>query len=106
LGNPYPDVVAVQPSDKELRALEGAYQRDQTTIETLSVRDDTLYAQRGTGHLIPLQLTAEGQLHLIPDELSFFLPVRDAAGRITRLDYFEGGDGPPRPMPRVPQRSH
>jgi hypothetical protein len=29
-----------------------------------------------------------------------FTPIRDAAGRVIRLDYLEDGDGPAMPLPR------
>ena len=101
LGQPYPDVVAVQPSAEVLRAFEGAYGADAASARTLSVRDGRLYTQRGTRPAVPLQLSDRGTLHFVPDELSYLVPVRDAAGRVTRLDYFEGGDGPPQALPRV-----
>ena len=100
LGQPYPEVIPLQLSDQELESLAGKYQLDSNTVETLSVKDGKLYAQRGSRNVIPLQMTADKQLHFVPDELSYFVPVRDAGGRVTRLDYFEKGDGPPRPLPR------
>jgi D-alanyl-D-alanine carboxypeptidase len=101
LGKPYPDVVAVSPSDEELRSLEGSYRSDDNTVRTLSVKGRTLYSQRGTGSVIRLQMTASKQLHFDPDELGYFVPVRDAAGRVIRLDYYRDGEGPPQPLPRV-----
>jgi CubicO group peptidase (beta-lactamase class C family) len=49
MGKPYPDVVAVSPSDEELRSLEGSYRSDEDTVRALSVRGRTLYSQRGLG---------------------------------------------------------
>jgi CubicO group peptidase (beta-lactamase class C family) len=100
LGKTYPEVVPGKPTEGELRSLTGTYVIDENTIETLSVRGDKLYAQRGSREAIPLQMTADKQLHFVPDELSYFMPVRDAVGRIVGLDYFENGDGPPRRLPR------
>jgi len=40
----------------------------------------------------------------VPDELSYFSPVRNDAGEVVELDYFEGGEGPPRPLKRVSER--
>jgi hypothetical protein len=99
-GVPFADVVAVQPAAEDLQSLVGTYAWDAGTVETLSVKDGVLYAQRGKGNVIPLAMTAEKQLHFVPDELSYFVPVRDAAGGATGLDYFENGDGPARLMPR------
>ena len=101
LGEPYRDPVAIPLTEEQARALAGRYRLDSTTIETLSVRDGKLYAQRGNHNVLPLQMTADNELHLVPDELSYWVPVHDAAGRVTRLDYYEGGDGPPRPLPRI-----
>ena len=67
----------------------------------MSVKEHDLYFQRGERPAIRLQVTADQQLHFIPDELSYFQPVRDASGKIVRLDYFEGGDDPPKAMPRM-----
>jgi len=100
LGQPYSEPVAAQSSEEELRALAGTYRIDENTIETLSLRDNKLYAQRGSRNAIPLQMTADKQLHFVPDELSYFMPVRDASGRTTGLNYFENGDGPPKLLPR------
>ena len=101
LGEPYAGVVAVPASDEELRALEGTYRVNENTLRTLSVRNGQLYSQRGSGNVIPLQMTASKQLHFVPDELSYFMPVKDAGGKVTRLDYFENGEGPPIPLPRI-----
>ncbi|MFC5741766.1 serine hydrolase domain-containing protein [Dyella tabacisoli] len=105
LGEPFPEVVAVPASDETLQALEGTYRIDENTIETLSVKDHTLYAQRGNKNVIPLQMTAGQQLHFIPDELSYFVPVRDTDGKIIRLDYFADGDGPAQALPRILKNS-
>lgn len=101
LGDPYPDVVAVQPSEAELRELEGTYQFDEKTVQTLSVKDNTLYSRRGTRDPLPLQMTARRHLHFVPDELTYFVPIRDASGSVIRLDHFQDGEGPPRPIPRI-----
>jgi D-alanyl-D-alanine carboxypeptidase len=100
LGQPYLQPTPVPISDRELESLTGKYQLDPDTIETLSVKDGNLYAQRGNRNLIQLQMAANHELHFVPDELSYFIPVRDTAGHVTRLDYFFHGDGPPRPLPR------
>lgn len=101
LGKPYADPVGVTPSADTLKALAGAYRIDDKTLETLSVKDGRLYAQRSGHNLVPLQLTADGKLYFVPDELSYFVPVRDAGGKVTRLDYFDGGDEPAQAMPRT-----
>lgn len=106
LGQPYPEVIAVQPADEELRALVGSYRVDEKTVRTLSLIDGKLHAQRGSGNVLPLQMTASGQLHFIPDELSYFVAVRDVAGKVMRLDYFQDGEGPPKPLPRIESDSH
>ncbi|HYE45805.1 MAG TPA: serine hydrolase domain-containing protein [Caulobacter sp.] len=101
LGQPYPQPVAVRPSAADLAALAGAYGEGETA-RTLFAKDGLLYAQRAGRDPNPLQLTPEGRLHFVPDELSYFLPVRDAGGRVTRLDYYPGGDGPPQALARRP----
>jgi CubicO group peptidase (beta-lactamase class C family) len=101
LGRPYATPVAATPSDAALSAMEGVYRIDATTTQTLSLQDHQLYVQRTGHHPVPMQVAADGKLYFVPDELSYFVPVRDAAGKVTRLDYFDGGDAPAMPMPRV-----
>lgn len=101
LGKPYIDPVSVTPSAEILKALAGAYRIDDRTTETLSVKNGRLYAQRSGHNLVPLQVTADGKLYFVPDELSYFVPVRDAGGKVARLDYFDGGDEPAQAMPRL-----
>jgi CubicO group peptidase (beta-lactamase class C family) len=101
LGQPYATPVAIVPTDEQLRALVGIYRVDDATTETLSVKDGQLRSQRSKHHEVPLMLTPDQRLYFVPDELSYFTPVRDASGKVVRLDYFEGGDGPALSMPRV-----
>lgn len=100
LGKPYPKAVEVSVPLTVMRALAGVYQEG-AFVRTITVNDGKLYAQRGGGNVVPLQMTAHGQLHFVPDELSYFMPVRDKAGSVVRLDYFEHGDGPPKALPRI-----
>lgn len=101
LGQPYADPVALKPTDNQLHALEGVYRVDDATTQTLSIKDGQLYGQRSKHHAVPLILTADQRLYFVPDELSYFSPVRDASGKVVRLDYFEGGDNPAIPMTRI-----
>jgi CubicO group peptidase (beta-lactamase class C family) len=100
IGKPYPAVVSVPISASDLNAFAGSYQEG-TEVRTLLVKDGKLYTHRGAGADAPLQMTATGELHFVPDELAYFKPVRDAAGKIIRLDDFEHGDGPPKALPRL-----
>jgi CubicO group peptidase (beta-lactamase class C family) len=101
LGQPYAAPVSAKPTEDQLRAFEGVYRIDDATTETLSIKDSQLYGQRSNRHAVPLMLTVNQQLYFVPDELSYFTPVRDASGKVVRLDYFEGGDDPALSMPRV-----
>jgi hypothetical protein len=101
LGQPYATPVAVTPNNEQLHALEGVYRVDDDATETLSIREGRLYSKRSKHHEVPLMLTADQGLYFVPDELSYFTPVRDASGKVVRLDYFEGGDGPALSMPRI-----
>ena len=56
--------------------------------------------RHGRSYFADLQVTANGELHFIGDELSYFVPVRDNGGNVVRLDYFSDGEGPPQPLPR------
>jgi len=88
LGKPFPNVVGVTIPEEMLHKLEGTYRADDGSIETLSIKDGKLYAQRDMHKPVPLQMTAERHLHFVPDELSYFLPVYDEGGEVVRLDYF------------------
>jgi len=101
LGKPYAVPVAIKSMDNQLHALEGVYRVDDATSQTLFIKDGQLYGQRSKHHAVPLILTADQRLYFVPDELSYFSPVRDASGKVVRLDYFDGGDNPAIPMPRV-----
>jgi D-alanyl-D-alanine carboxypeptidase len=101
LGQPYDSPVAVPLSDAELHALEGTYRIDDATQETLTVKDHQLFTQRNQRHAVPMQATAQGRLYFVPDELSYFVPVRDRTGKVTRLDYFDNGEAPAQRWPRV-----
>lgn len=103
LGDPYPEVVPATPSPDTLRALAGTYRYDEKTLQTLSIRDGKLYSQREGRSAIPLQIGADGRLYFVPDELSYFVPVRGADDKIVRLDFFRNGEGAARPLPRVEQ---
>ena len=105
LGKPYPTVVGVPIPAADLAALAGSYQEG-PVIRTLSVKDGRLYAQRGKGNIVPMQMTADGQLHFVPDELSYFVAIRDSSGAVVRLDNYEHGDGPPRAVPRIRTESN
>ena len=101
LGSPFPAVVPVTVSPETLQELVGTYGIDEATARTLSLRDGRLVAQRGSGNVIPLQITAAGQLHFDPDFLSYFVPVRDAGGQVIALDYFQDGEGPAQRLSRI-----
>jgi CubicO group peptidase (beta-lactamase class C family) len=101
VGRPYAVVAPVAPSAETLAALAGTYRFPDGVIETLSVKDGQLFAQRGSRNVIPLQMTADGRLYFTPDELTYFAPVRDG-GKVTRLDYFPRGEGPAQALPREP----
>jgi len=106
LGQPYATVDSVAAPPERLQSLQGRYRIDEGTLETLTVEDGKLYAQRGSRHKTPMQMDAAGRLYFVPDELSYFVPVSDSTGRVVRLDYFNGGDAPATPYPRVPPEGH
>ncbi len=102
LGEPYSEAPAREISIQDMQALAGIYRVAADIDETLSVKGGNLYARRGNGNAVPLRMTTDGQLHLVPDEITYFVPVRDGAGRIIGLNDFENGDAPARFLPRVP----
>lgn len=100
IGLPYRDPAAIQPSASELQSLEGTYGSGDAQ-RTLSLTNGVFHAKRRSGTSIPLQMTADRSLHYAPDLLSYFVPVRDESGQVTRLDYYRDGEGPPRQLWRV-----
>jgi D-alanyl-D-alanine carboxypeptidase len=100
IGRPYPLVENVPIPATEMETLAGSYQLGQV-VRTISVNDGRLFMRRGSGNQIPLQMTADGHLHFLPDELSYFTPIRSSTGNIVRLDYYARGDGPPQAFLRV-----
>jgi CubicO group peptidase (beta-lactamase class C family) len=102
LGQPYPLVRAVPVDAATMQALAGAYRVTQAQTQTLSIRDGLLYAQRSGRNAVPLQMSADGRLYFVPDELTYMMPVRDPTGAVVRLDYFENGEGQPQAWPRIP----
>jgi D-alanyl-D-alanine carboxypeptidase len=103
LGKPYLEPQKGKASPEILAALVGDYQYDSATLQRWFLKDGALYSVRGARDPLKLQLTAQGRLHFDPDLLSYFEPVRDSEGRITGLNYFAQGEGPPQFMPRVPK---
>lgn len=95
LGRPYLLRPAVTLSPEEMDALAGTYQSAQEQSRTVAVRDGRLEVRSGTGKFIPLQMTQDGQLHFVPDELSYFEVVRSERKAILGLNYFFKGEGPP-----------
>jgi D-alanyl-D-alanine carboxypeptidase len=94
LGRPYTVVSAVPLSDELLRSLAGQYRIGTQTMK-LSVREGAIYYQRNAGKQISLQMSGNGELHFMPDELSYFIPVLDNTGHVTQLNYWRQGEGPP-----------
>lgn len=105
LGNPYPSVKSVPISAADLKALSGQY-RDRSEVRTILAKDGKLYSQRGGRNPSLLQMTRTGELHFVPDELTYMIPVRDSFGKVVRLDYFSYGEGPPRQLPRIDIQVH
>jgi len=101
LGRPYSQAKSVPLSSQDMQALVGRFGTDDSSIRTLFIKDGKLYSQRGKGNVIPLQMSSDGRLHFMPDEISYFVPVRDGSRQVTGLDYFENGDGPPIRLPRI-----
>ena len=105
VGAPFPEVVAVQPGMHDLRALAGTYRIDQNTLRTIRVVDGKLSTQRGSGSWLPLQMSADGKLYFVPDELSYFVAVRSVDGAVIALNFYENGEGPPQRLARVASKT-
>lgn len=102
LGHPYTEGPPVKLSAGEMAALAGTYGADPRTLRHLTVKDGQLLMQRASGNILPLRMTKGNELHFVPDEISYFVPVRDGDGRVTALNYFEAGEAPPLTLSRQP----
>ncbi len=104
IGKPYPLPRTSAVPAGSLAPLAGTYGEDPATARTIAVQDGKLVISRPNRNGIPAVLGSDGALRFVPDELSYFLPVRDAAGAVIRLDYFARGEGPALPLARVADR--
>ena len=100
LGNPYPKVKSVAVSESDLQALAGKYQ-DGDELRNFFVKDGKLYSQRKNRNPILMQITAEKQIHFVPAELSYFVPVKDSSGEISGLEYYFQGENPPKKLIKI-----
>lgn len=102
IGKPYPLSRPAAASPAMLAALAGTYGSDPATSRTIAVAGGKLTIARPGRSAIPATLDADGAIRFIPDELSYFAPVHDAAGKIVGLDYFARGEGPAVRLTRQP----
>jgi len=102
IGKPYPLSSGNAARPALLAALAGSYGSDPATSRTVVVQDGRLVISRPNRSGIPAVVGSDGAIRFVPDELSYFMPVRDAAGAVTRLDYFARGEGPAQPLARQP----
>lgn len=103
IGKPYPVPAAWQALPAGAAALAGAYGSDPATARTVALADGGITVARPGRTPLPVTLDGAGNIHFVPDELSYFTPVRDGAGKVVRLDYFARGEGPALPLERQPQ---
>ncbi len=92
LGQPYDTVRADAGRSSEMTAFVGSYGDDQARVFVM--RDNQLYSQRGNSREVRMTLSERGNLHFERDELTFFTPLRDGAGRVIGMDYYARGEGP------------
>lgn len=91
--SPYEVVNPDAESPEDLEAFAGSYGEGQGA-RIIVVRDDQLFTRRGASREIRMAVSAKGDLHYSPDELTFFKPIRDASGKVIALDYYARGEGP------------
>ena len=104
LGSPYATGVGVPISAPDMEALAGRFGASDSG-ENIFAADGKLFARRGMHKAVQLQMTAGGELHFLPDELTYFMPLRDISGRVVALDDFEDGDAPALRLARQPSLS-
>jgi D-alanyl-D-alanine carboxypeptidase len=102
IGKPYPLLRASAVPAQSLAPLAGTYGSDPATSRTIVVQDGRLVISRPNRNGLPAVVGSDGAIRFVPDELSYFMPVRDATGAVTRLDYFARGEGPALPLARQP----
>jgi len=102
IGKPYPLSGDSAAPPEVLAALAGTYGSAPATSRTIAAQDGRLVISRPNRGGIPAIVGSDGAIRFIPDELSYFMPVRDVAGTVTRLDYFARGEGPALPLVRQP----
>jgi len=101
LGDPFPEVHPIHLSESQLRQLVGVYRVDAKGIRTLSLRNGTLYSQRGDGPARPLIPTSPDQFYFAADSVDNMTAVRDSSGNVTGLDFFDGARGEAVRQPRI-----
>ncbi|MBB4100170.1 serine hydrolase domain-containing protein [Sphingomonas kyeonggiensis] len=103
IGRPYPLLAASQVLPRDATALVGTYGSDPATMRMVAIAGDRITVARPGRQPLPAMLDGQGNIHFVPDELSYFAPVRDGAGKVIRLDYFARGEGPALALERKPQ---
>lgn len=102
IGKPYPLPAAGGGLPRDATALVGTYGSDPATMRMVALSGARITVARPGRQPIPVMLDGQGDIHFVPDELSYFTPVRDGAGNVIRLDYFARGEGPALPLGRQP----
>jgi len=100
IGKPYPLLTADQALPRDAAALVGTYGNDPATMRVVAIADDRITVARPGRQPLPVMLDGQGNIHFVPDELSYFAPVLDGTGKVVRLDYFARGEGPALPLGR------
>lgn len=101
VGKPYDLVTPGGAESTDLSIFTGTF-GEGDNARTFSVKDRVLHSRRGEGpRENPMMVSAGGNLHFDPDELSFFAPVRDASGSVVALDYYARGEGAPMRLMRT-----
>lgn len=92
-GAPYEVLQPDAASPEDLNQFAGTY-GEGPGARVIVVRDEQLFTRRGNARELKMAVSAKGNLHYSPDELTFFTPVRNASGEVIGLDYYARGEGP------------
>jgi len=90
LGNPYPEVVGVTVPEATASALAGDYEAGDHKKISIVIKDGALYYSRVGHSMILLQMTANGDLHFVPDDLSYLRPKASSDGGMVLEDVDDG----------------
>ena len=100
LGDPYPDIRAVEVAEAELASVQGVYRLNTGSARTLRLKEGRLFSQRSGGSPFPLIPLGQDRF-AFEGSLSALAIERDADGQAVAMRFFESGEGEGERWPRT-----